>query len=168
MMLMKDQGSTRRVLVCFFVIAMLIVPVSIHVAGTTLLVESAAASEDTVLVPLVNRDSSTAIPVNPFTYYVSITLIRPPGQVLQVPLDEPLRDIAQLQITVLIIYRGSVSSEQIELEYWSETGMVIPLSQDWPQGGLLLIPIINQPDKSYLCIEIEQDWPQHMVPGQLI
>lgn len=165
---LKGRRSGKGLLVSLFAIAMLVAPVSIQVQGTTSVSQLTAVKEETVLVPLVEGEEKTGIPVNPFVYYIAIRLISPPGQELQVPLDEPTADVSQGHITVLIIYRGNVETEEIQLQDWPQNGPVIPLSQDWPQGGLLLIPIINEPEKSYLCIEIEQDWPQDMVPGQLI
>lgn len=121
------------------------------------------AKNDTVLLPLVEEDSNTGIPVTIEGRYVSIELIEPLGERIHVPLN---KDRGGVTVTIV---NGLVQEiRTIPLQDWPQSGDVIPLSQDWPQDGQLYIPMQDWPQKTTLCIIIPQDWPQYEIDGILL
>jgi hypothetical protein len=124
--------------------------------------------EDSVIVPLVEEDGNTGIPIMLQELYVVVDLIFPENEDIHVSMDDDPNYQGFWEVTVTIIDGISVRQETIKLQDWPQSGPVIPMNQDWPQGGLLLIPIQDWPQKSFLSIEIQQDWPQYMIDGQLV
>lgn len=146
------MSRSRMLLVSMLAIIMLMA--SIGVRGT---------NSDMVIVPLVEEDGNTGIPVKIEDRFVSISLITPKGQTIHVPLKG-----GQHEIIVIIVDGPDREKQTISLQDWPQSGDVIPLSQDWPQGGELHIPLQDWPQKTTLCIIIPQDWPQHQIEGTLL
>jgi hypothetical protein len=162
------QVSLKCLVISVFIILLLLLSVGVNAQGAVLHVRYQHRYSDHVIVPLVDKDVETGIPVMPNEDYVSISLIYPLEEKLDVELDDGNGDDYLGQITVTIIDEDRIIYDTIVLQDWPQSGPVIPLSQDWPQDGLLLIPLHNHPDNDFLCLKIQQDWPQYMISGHLV
>jgi hypothetical protein len=164
----KKTTSVRGIFSSILAVVILISSFCIQVQGESFHAYFIKSSEDNVLVPLVEENDETGIPVTLHGDYVSIRLIYPPEQTLHIPIHYETDEEILGYVIVKIIDNGEVDTIEILLQDWPQSGPVIPLSQDWPQDGLLLFNIQDHPTKNFLCLIIQQDWPQHMIDGELI
>jgi hypothetical protein len=168
MVKLTKQRSLKGIFISLLVTAVLVVSVCVQVQGQYAKPYFKFASEENVLVPLVEEYDNTGIPVTLDSDFVSIRLIYPLEQELHIPLNDRENGDSPASITVIIFHDGVVDSEVIYLQDWPQSGPVIPLSQDWPQDGILLFHLQDLPNKTFLSLVIQQDWPQYMIDGELI
>lgn len=162
------RKSTKRLFITLFAIAIFVLSFGASAKDTNEHPQDKWSNEEHVLVPLVDENGNTGIPIIPLSEYVIIELVHPQGEQLHIPLIKDDEGILNDMVAVTIIHKGGIETEFIEIQNWPQSGWVIPLSQDWPQGGQLMFELRDHPDKSFLCILIHQDWPQHVIDGTLM
>jgi hypothetical protein len=162
------RKSAKRLFITLFTIAILALSFGASAQDADVHPQNKWSNEEHVLVPLVEENGNTGIPMIPMSDYVIIELVHPEGEELHIPLIKDDEGLSNDMVLVIIVHKGGIDTEKIAIQDWPQSGWVIPLSQDWPQGGQLMFELRDHPDKSFLCMLVHQDWPQYVIDGTLM
>jgi hypothetical protein len=126
-----------------------------------------SAEEDVLVVPLVEENGISGIPVTIHSGYASIELVKPRGKTLNLPIEKSENPNAPGKVTISIESKSGVEAFTVEIEDWQKSGSVLPLGNGLPSEGEILIQVMDWPDRNELSFKGQQDWPQDEMEGNL-